>query len=68
MKFKMTAEEEKAMVAENAKLKAEAAAKPKEGFFSTTAGTVTVGAIGLGIGAGAGYLLFGREAEPAAKK
>lgn len=67
MKFKMTPEEEKSMREENAKLKAKNDEKP--GFFSTTAGAVTVGAIGLAAGAGAGYLLFGGDkSEQPAKK
>lgn len=69
MKFMMTAEEEKAMVAENAKLKAEAANKPKEGFFSTTAGKVAIGVGALAVGAAGTYFLtHSSDEEPSAKK
>ncbi len=62
----MSDEQVAAMTKENADLKAKAAVKPS--FLSTTAGSITVGVVGLAAGIGGGYLLFSSKDEQPAKK
>jgi hypothetical protein len=62
----MSDEQVAALVKERDELKTKAAVKPS--FFSTTAGSITVGVVGLAAGIGGGYLLFSSKDEQPAKK